>query len=167
LRLIAGLEELTAGNIWVGDRLVNTLPPKARDIAMVFQNYALYPHMTVKKNILFPLENMNLKKKTIAEALEKANLAIAPKEAKVYYQYLKNSTAIRNKYKRLENDAKASFQLQLLDAKKAKRNSEKNPIDIKTNRLALQEKLAGFKVDFEKELNAKTNQSFMFISCLN
>lgn len=55
LRLIAGLEELTAGNIWVGDRLVNDLPPKERDIAMVFQNYALYPHMTVYDNLAFGL----------------------------------------------------------------------------------------------------------------
>jgi multiple sugar transport system ATP-binding protein len=55
LRLIAGLEELTGGNIWVGDRLVNDLPPKERDIAMVFQNYALYPHMTVYNNIAFGL----------------------------------------------------------------------------------------------------------------
>ncbi|MDD1429209.1 ATP-binding cassette domain-containing protein, partial [Dolichospermum sp. ST_sed9] len=47
LRLIAGLEVMTGGNISVGDRLINDLPPKARDIAMVFQNYALYPHMTV------------------------------------------------------------------------------------------------------------------------
>jgi multiple sugar transport system ATP-binding protein len=55
LRLIAGLEELTAGNIWVGDHLVNELPPKDRDIAMVFQNYALYPHMTVYDNLAFGL----------------------------------------------------------------------------------------------------------------
>ena len=55
LRLIAGLEELTGGNIWVGDRKVNTLPPKARDIAMVFQSYALYPHMTVYNNLAFGL----------------------------------------------------------------------------------------------------------------
>lgn len=55
LRLIAGLEELTAGNIWVGDRLVNQLPPKERDIAMVFQSYALYPHMTVYNNLAFGL----------------------------------------------------------------------------------------------------------------
>ncbi|MGL5872799.1 MAG: ABC transporter ATP-binding protein [Xenococcaceae cyanobacterium] len=53
LRLIAGLEELTGGNIWVGDRLTNNLPPKARDIAMVFQNYALYPHLKVYDNIAF------------------------------------------------------------------------------------------------------------------
>lgn len=55
LRLIAGLEVMTGGNIWVGDRLINDLPPKARDIAMVFQNYALYPHMTVYENIAFGL----------------------------------------------------------------------------------------------------------------
>ncbi|UBF27008.1 ATP-binding cassette domain-containing protein [Kovacikia minuta CCNUW1] len=55
LRLIAGLEELTGGNIWVGDRLINELPPKERDIAMVFQNYALYPHMTVYENLAFGL----------------------------------------------------------------------------------------------------------------
>ncbi|WP_439566066.1 ABC transporter ATP-binding protein [Gloeocapsopsis crepidinum] len=55
LRLIAGLEKISGGNIWVGDRLVNELPPKARDIAMVFQNYALYPHMTVYDNLAFGL----------------------------------------------------------------------------------------------------------------
>jgi multiple sugar transport system ATP-binding protein len=55
LRLIAGLEEVTGGSIYVGDRLVNDLPPKERDIAMVFQNYALYPHMSVYENLAFGL----------------------------------------------------------------------------------------------------------------
>jgi multiple sugar transport system ATP-binding protein len=55
LRLIAGLEELTGGYIQVGDRRINDLPPKERDIAMVFQNYALYPHMTVYDNLAFGL----------------------------------------------------------------------------------------------------------------
>lgn len=55
LRLIAGLEEITAGHIQVGDRRVNELPPKQRDIAMVFQSYALYPHMTVYNNLAFGL----------------------------------------------------------------------------------------------------------------
>ncbi len=59
LRLIAGLEELTGGNIRVGDRLINALPPKARDIAMVFQSYALYPHLTVYDNLAFGLRRMN------------------------------------------------------------------------------------------------------------
>jgi multiple sugar transport system ATP-binding protein len=60
LRLIAGLEAMTGGNIWVGDRLVNDLPPKERDIAMVFQNYALYPHMSVYDNIAFGLRRRQL-----------------------------------------------------------------------------------------------------------
>lgn len=60
LRLIAGLEELTAGNIRVGDRIVNDLPPKERDIAMVFQNYALYPHMSVYDNLAFGLRRTKL-----------------------------------------------------------------------------------------------------------
>ncbi len=60
LRLIAGLEVMTGGNIWVGDRLINDLPPKERDIAMVFQNYALYPHMTVYDNIAFGLRRRQL-----------------------------------------------------------------------------------------------------------
>ncbi|MGG6294578.1 ABC transporter ATP-binding protein [Leptolyngbya sp. AN02str] len=59
LRLIAGLEQVTAGNILVGDRRVNDLPPKQRDIAMVFQSYALYPHMTVYDNLAFGLRRTN------------------------------------------------------------------------------------------------------------
>jgi multiple sugar transport system ATP-binding protein len=56
LRMIAGLEEITGGQIRIGDRVVNDIPPKNRDIAMVFQNYALYPHMTVYKNMAFALK---------------------------------------------------------------------------------------------------------------
>lgn len=56
LRLIAGLEEVTNGEIYIGDRLVNDVPPKDRDVAMVFQNYALYPHMTVYQNLSFGLK---------------------------------------------------------------------------------------------------------------
>ena len=55
LRMIAGLEEITSGQIRIGDRVVNNLNPKDRDIAMVFQNYALYPHMTVRENMEFSL----------------------------------------------------------------------------------------------------------------
>ncbi len=56
LRMIAGLEEITQGEIYIGDRLVNSVPPKDRDIAMVFQNYALYPHMNVYDNMAFGLK---------------------------------------------------------------------------------------------------------------
>src|SRR5438445_13818258 len=56
LRMIAGLEEISKGEILIGDRVVNTVPPKDRDIAMVFQNYALYPHMSVYDNMAFGLK---------------------------------------------------------------------------------------------------------------
>ncbi|HCY34424.1 MAG TPA: sugar ABC transporter ATP-binding protein, partial [Ruminococcus sp.] len=56
LRMIAGLEEISEGELYIGDRLVNDIAPKDRDIAMVFQNYALYPHMTVFDNMAFGLK---------------------------------------------------------------------------------------------------------------
>ena len=60
LRMIAGLEKTTTGNIYIGDTLVNNVPPKERDVAMVFQNYSLYPHMTVYQNMAFALKMRNL-----------------------------------------------------------------------------------------------------------
>src|SRR6476620_157582 len=56
LRMIAGLEEISSGDLKIGDRVVNDVPPKDRDIAMVFQSYALYPHMTVRDNMAFGLK---------------------------------------------------------------------------------------------------------------
>ena len=65
LRMIAGLEKVTSGNIYIGDTLVNDVPPRDRDIAMVFQNYALYPHMNVYENIVFGLKMRKFPKKEI------------------------------------------------------------------------------------------------------
>ena len=56
LRMIAGLEDITSGELWIGDKLMNDVEPKDRNIAMVFQNYALYPHMTVYENMAFSLK---------------------------------------------------------------------------------------------------------------
>lgn len=72
LRMIAGLEHPTSGNILIGGRIVNNLPPRARNIAMVFQSYALYPHMTVYKNIAFPLRADRENKKVIDEKVKRA-----------------------------------------------------------------------------------------------
>ncbi|MBF2055678.1 MAG: ABC transporter ATP-binding protein [Cyanobacterium sp. T60_A2020_053] len=77
LRLIAGLEEITAGNIIIAQQKVNDLPPKARDIAMVFQNYALYPHLTVYDNIAFGLRRMNQNSPNFTPANILANLSRA------------------------------------------------------------------------------------------
>ena len=68
LRMIAGLEEATSGEIYIGDQLVNDVPPKDRDIAMVFQNYALYPHMTVFENMSFGLRLKKFPKPEIKRA---------------------------------------------------------------------------------------------------
>src|SRR3954470_12051130 len=70
LRMIAGLEEVTEGDIRIGERVVNNLPPGARDIAMVFQNYALYPHMTVAENIGFALRMRKVPKAEARRRIE-------------------------------------------------------------------------------------------------
>jgi len=62
MRMVAGLEEISGGRIIIGDRVVNDLPPKDRDVAMVFQSYALYPHMTVRDNLAYPLKLRKVKK---------------------------------------------------------------------------------------------------------
>ena len=72
LRMIAGLEEISAGDIYIGDKRVNQMPPKERDIAMVFQNYALYPHMTVRDNMAFSLL---LAKQPAAKIAERVDIA--------------------------------------------------------------------------------------------
>ncbi|OLB12803.1 MAG: glycerol-3-phosphate ABC transporter ATP-binding protein [Candidatus Rokubacteria bacterium 13_2_20CM_69_10] len=72
LRMVAGLEEITSGEISIGERVVNDLPPKDRDIAMVFQNYALYPHMTVYDNMAFGLKMRKFPKAEIAKRVHEA-----------------------------------------------------------------------------------------------
>ncbi len=72
LRMIAGLEELTEGTITIGDRVVNDVEPKDRDLAMVFQSYALYPHLTVRRNIEFPLRTRGIPKSQRTAQVEAA-----------------------------------------------------------------------------------------------
>ena len=72
LRLLAGLETPDAGQLWIGDRVVNDLPPAERDVAMVFQNYALYPHFTVFENIAFPLSARRVAEAEIGPRVRRA-----------------------------------------------------------------------------------------------
>ncbi len=72
LRMIAGLEEISGGEIFIGDKKVNDIPPKDRDIAFVFQSYALYPHMTVRENIAFGLKMRKVDKKIIEQKVNEA-----------------------------------------------------------------------------------------------
>ena len=71
LRMIAGLEEITAGDLWIDGRHANELLPKERNLSMVFQNYALFPHMTVRDNILFSLDARKVAKKEQDERINK------------------------------------------------------------------------------------------------
>jgi multiple sugar transport system ATP-binding protein len=72
LRCVAGLEDITSGTIHIGERLVNDVPPKDRDIAMVFQNYALYPHMTVSENMAFGLKLRKVPRDVVRQKVQKA-----------------------------------------------------------------------------------------------
>ena len=78
LRMIAGLENITAGEIAIGERVVNNVAPKERDIAMVFQNYALYPHMTVRDNMAFALSLAKAPKAVIDEKVQRAAQILGP-----------------------------------------------------------------------------------------
>src|SRR5215204_6436469 len=72
LRMIAGLEDITEGELRIGESVVNQIAPKDRDIAMVFQNYALYPHMTVRENMAFPLKLAKAPKEEIDSKVQEA-----------------------------------------------------------------------------------------------
>ena len=72
LRMVAGLEDISSGELWIGDKLVNDVEPKDRDIAMVFQNYALYPHMTVYDNMAFGLKLRKVPKDEIDKMVKEA-----------------------------------------------------------------------------------------------
>ena len=80
LHMIAGLEEMNEGNIYIGDKCVNELGPRDRDIAMVFQDYALYPHMTVRQNMAFGLKLRKFPKSEIATRVQEAAEILGIKE---------------------------------------------------------------------------------------
>lgn len=154
LYMISGLLYPTQGRIFFGDEDVTELSPEQRGIGLVFQNYALYPHMTVKKNISFPLENMNLKKISVDDAIQKANLSISPKESKIYYQFLKDAVVLKNKFKRLESEAKAVYQLKRLDLIKTKQPNSNT--EIKNLQHEFNQQLKTFQADYQTALTKLT-----------
>jgi multiple sugar transport system ATP-binding protein len=81
LRMIAGLEEITSGVLRIGERIINEVPPKDRDIAMVFQSYALYPHMSIRDNLAFGLKLRHVPKAQIETRVKEAASASASPSA--------------------------------------------------------------------------------------
>ena len=142
LYMISGLLYPTDGRIIFDNEDVTELSPERRGIGLVFQNYALYPHMTIRKNIAFPLENLNLRKRDLKEAYEKAYKIVSPEEATIYYNYLNRFEDLKNRYSREEAELKAKN-----DSKKI---SAKNDLNV---RLASGEgNKTLYKAGYKKEL---------------
>ncbi len=140
LYMIAGLLAPNKGKIYFGENEVTQLDAEKRGIGLVFQNYALYPHMTVKKNILFPLENMNLKRIALDKAYKDAFLSVSNKRATKYFELLESIESINNKYKKIENEftleSKSKIK-RLKTEKKLKRKELKKRILEINNELGL------------------------------
>ncbi len=154
LYMISGLLYPTEGRIFFGDEDVTELTPEKRGIGLVFQNYALYPHMTVKKNILFPLENMNMRKNAIEAAYKKAHLIESPEEAKTYYEYLDKLEALKNKYRRSESEAKA----QHTSARIAEINNFRSKKD--GDKAEHKAALAALKLEYAEKVK-KSNEAYL------
>ncbi len=99
LRMIAGLEDVTKGEIWIGNKMVNDVSPKDRDIAMVFQNYALYPHMSVYKNMAFGLMLRKFPKAEIDRRVRDAAEILGIKYDKIQQAYEKYRDNLRGEPK--------------------------------------------------------------------
>jgi len=139
LYMISGLLYPTGGRIFFGEEDVTEISPERRGIGLVFQNYALYPHMTIRKNISFPLENLQIKKKAINAAYEQAYRLVLPEVADVYFAYLANFEHIKNQARREESEVKAEN-----NSKRIRALSEYN------EKLALQD---GQKAVYKQEYN--------------
>ena len=155
LYMIAGLLAPTKGKIFFGETEVTELDAEKRGIGLVFQNYALYPHMTVRKNILFPLENMNLRKVSIEKAYREAFFIESPEEAKRYFDFVDALESLQNKYKRLDNDASNeinnAIQSLKVEYKQDKTLKDANKEKINALKLELKNKREELSDQYEKE----------------
>jgi multiple sugar transport system ATP-binding protein len=142
LYMIAGLLAQNKGKIYFGNNDVSAYLPENREIGLVFQNYALYPHMTIKKNIMFPLENLNLKKIAVSKAVKEAHASLDAVSAETYYHDIEKLLYIKSKYRKLNLD--------VLDEKKRKLTEAK--FDKNLDKTAKKEKIAALKVEYVKHI---------------
>ena len=161
LYMISGLLYPTKGRIFFGDEDVTELSPEKRGIGLVFQNYALYPHLTVKKNILFPLENMNIRANSIKDAYRKAYLIESPAEAKVFFDYENKTEALKNRYRRMESEAKAQRNSLILEETGSFNDKKKGADKAKLSALKAEHAatLKGIRAAFSADV-AKFHQEF-------
>ena len=155
LRMIAGLEDITAGDLYIGDRLVNDVAPKDRDIAMVFQNYALYPHMSAEQNIAFGLK---MRRIPVEKKDENGNPVLAIDKKKV--SELKNTLKIVKAdlhYAEI-NDTEIVFRRKMHELEKEyqKLIERRNKECVGKDKTAVKEIKAQCKTSI-KELNIKAN----------
>ncbi|MGE4320216.1 MAG: ATP-binding cassette domain-containing protein [Acholeplasmataceae bacterium] len=163
LYMIAGLLDPTEGKIFFGDEDVTQLSPEKRGIGLVFQNYALYPHMTVRKNILFPLENMRIRETSIDEAYKKAYMEISPEQAKTYYDYADKLESLKNKYRRLESEAKSIYQ-HTVELEKASLKANKKAENYAELKAASAQKIAQAK---QEASNKKSQYDSEYVAAVS
>lgn len=146
LYMISGLLAPTSGKIFFGDEDVTQITPEKRGIGLVFQNYALYPHMTVAKNIAFPLENINLRKASINEAYKEAYFMLDAEIAKTYYTYADKLEALRNQYRREAKEAESNLENILFNLKNTYKTDRKTLVS-EGRRAEVKELKAKYKED--------------------
>src|SRR5690554_6300745 len=145
--MIAGLLGPTQGKIFFGDDDVTQLTPENREVGLVFQNYALYPHMTIRKNILFPLENMEIKKNAIKDAYREAYLLLDEENAKTYYTYEASLQNLKNLFRRKEAEATSTYKTAVATKKADFKEEVKN-----LKQSGDSEAVAAFKVEHKNVL---------------
>ena len=169
LRMVAGLEEITSGELLIDDRLVNNVEPKDRDIAMVFQNYALYPHMTVYGNMAFALKLRKVPK-PIYEENEEVNLLRQEnlktlKEIKSLYRYVKKHSDSKETFEKIETMYQKIFEnedkISQIATQKVGRYEERIA-ELNKLKGKLEKDVVSYKNAIEKETGDKAKEVYVF-----
>ncbi|MDR2828931.1 MAG: ATP-binding cassette domain-containing protein [Acholeplasmatales bacterium] len=155
LYMIAGLYAPTTGKIFFGSEDVTELSPERRGIGLVFQNYALYPHLTVRKNILFPLENINIRKQSLNEAYKKAYILEGGENVARYYNYLFELEELKNIYRAKEQDLVKNYKYDLMLLTSKSKSKEITQEEFKAQKTELTSKQKALLEEQSNEYSAR------------